>query len=241
VDLQGNLKKAVDESRAFALGDYLLALTKGNTLSDADRRSLAQKLARYAGLSDQFILEANLRVSSARYRKELLRDKRLTVGRYDSRYTGLDRDAAGEQQEYDPSDAAPHGAVAAVFQDYIKNELKWETDLHYPISGGAVRPWTYDQNRYMDMTDALRQSMAKNPFLKVFVACGYYDMATPVAGAEFNFTHLAYDRQVADRVAFGYYESGHMIYLRPSAHKALKADVARFINSAAGSSRRDKT
>jgi carboxypeptidase C (cathepsin A) len=86
----------------------------------------------------------------------------------------------------------------------------------------------------MDMTEPLRSTMAKNPFLKVFVACGYFDMATPLAGSEFNFSHLAYDRQITDRVSFGYYESGHMVYLRPSAHKALKRDIAGFIQSAAG-------
>jgi carboxypeptidase C (cathepsin A) len=81
----------------------------------------------------------------------------------------------------------------------------------------------------MDMTEALRGTMTRNPFLKVFVACGYYDMATVMGGSEFNFTHLAYDKQVTDRVSFGYYEAGHMIYIRPSAHKALKQDIAKFI------------
>jgi carboxypeptidase C (cathepsin A) len=84
----------------------------------------------------------------------------------------------------------------------------------------------------MDKTDALRQTMAKNPFLKVFVACGYYDMATYLGGAEFNVAHLAYDRQITDRVSFGYYEAGHMMYIRPSAHKALKQDVAAFVRGA---------
>jgi carboxypeptidase C (cathepsin A) len=240
-DLQGSdVKKAVDESRSFALGEYLAALTKGSALGASERRALAQRLARYTGLSETFITEANFRVTAGRYRKELLRDKRLTVGRYDSRFTGVDRDAAGEQSEYDPSDAAPKGAVTAVFQEYVRNDLKWETTLHYPTSNGPVQPWTYDQNRYMDMTDALRQAMAKNPFLKVFVACGYFDLATPLAGAEFNFSHLAYDRQISDRVSFGYYESGHMIYLRPSAHIALKRDLARFIGAATSVAGREK-
>jgi len=175
-----------------------------------------------------------LRVSADRYRKELLRARRTTIGRYDSRMTALDLDAAGEREEFDPSDAAVNGAFRSLFQDYVRAELKWQSDLHYPSTGTSnVRPWTYDQNRYMDMTEALRSTMAKNPFLKVFVACGYYDMATPLAGSEFNFSHLAYDRPITDRVSFGYYESGHMVYLRPSAHKALTRDVAGFLQSAA--------
>ena len=228
-DLQSlSLKQAVDQSRAFAWGDYTLALTKGNTLTDAERTAMAQKLARFTGLSTQFILNANLRVTAERFRKELLRDKRLAIGRLDGRFTSIDADAAGEREEFDISNSALQGPYTAMFLDYVRNELKWESDLHYPTSGN-VRPWTYDQNRYMDMTEALRSAMTHNPFLKVFVAIGYYDMATVMGGAEFNFTHLAYEKQVTERVSYGYYEAGHMIYIRPSAHKALKNDIAKFI------------
>src|SRR5438874_11094091 len=135
---------------------------------------MAQKVARYTGLSPEYVERANLRIDPARFRKELLRDKRLTVGRLDSRFTAVNRDAAGEQDEFDPSNTALQGAYTALFEDYVKNELKWESDLHYPTSGN-VQPWTYVQNRYMDETEALRRTMTKNPFLKVFVACGYYD------------------------------------------------------------------
>jgi carboxypeptidase C (cathepsin A) len=229
-DLQAmSIKQVVDLSRAFAWGDYMTALTKGNTLSDADKTAMAGKLARFTGLSSQFILEANLRVSAERYRKELLRDKRLALGRLDGRFTSLDLDAAGEREEFDISNQALQGPYTALFQDYVRNDLKWDSDLHYPTSGN-VRPWTYDQNKYMDMTEALRGTMTRNPFLKVFVAFGYYDMATIMGGSEFNFTHLAYDKQVTDRVSYGYYEAGHMIYIRPSAHKALKADIVKFFN-----------
>ncbi len=234
-DLQQKpLKQVVAEARDFAFGDYLAALTRGHLLTDAERQAVAAKLARFTGLSTTFILDANLRVDSGRFRKELLRGQRLMLGRLDGRFTALDADAAGERQEFDPSNTALQGAYTATFEDYVRNGLKWDSNLHYMTSGN-VRPWTYVQNRYMDMTDALRQTMAKNPFLKVFVACGYYDMATYVGGAEFNFSHLAYDRQITDRVSFGYYEAGHMIYIRPSAHKALTKDIASFIQGAEGS------
>jgi carboxypeptidase C (cathepsin A) len=231
-DLQAKtVKHVVDEARAFAFGEYMLALTKGNTLTDAERQSMADKLARFTGLSAKYILSANLRVDSGRFRKELLRDRRLVVGRLDGRFTALDADAAGERQEFDPSNTALQGPYVALFQDYVKNQLKWSADLHYYPSGN-VRPWTYVQNRYMDMTDTLRLTMAKNPFLKVLLVSGYYDMATYVGGAEFNFTHLAYDRQITDRVSYTYYEGGHMMYIRPSAHAELKKDVSAFIRSA---------
>jgi carboxypeptidase C (cathepsin A) len=231
-DLQAkSLREVVDEARGFAFGEYLAALTRGNQLSQAERQTAAARLSRYIGIAPEFILAANLRVDSGRFRKELLRDRRLMVGRLDGRFTGLDADAAGERQEFDPSNSALSGAYVATFQEYLRKELNWESDLHYPTSGN-VRPWAYVQNGYMDKTNALRQTMTKNPFLKVFVACGYYDMATYVGGAEFNFSHLAFDEQVTRRVSFGYYEAGHMMYIRPSAHRALKSDVAAFIRSA---------
>jgi carboxypeptidase C (cathepsin A) len=231
-ELAGDLKKAVAEARAFTWGEYLQALTKGNTLGDAERRAVAQKLARLTGLSTEFVEQCNLRVNSGRYRKELLRDKRLTVGRLDSRYTAVDADAAGEQQEFDPSNTALQGAYTAAFSDYVRNTLKWESDLHYPTSGN-VRPWKWDEfeNRYMDMTEPLRQTMARNPTLRVLFLAGYYDMATVFAGAEYNAAHLGYDKAFTERVAFAYYEGGHMMYIRPSAHKTLKQDVARFIEA----------
>src|SRR5579872_316103 len=236
-DLQGmTIKQVVDQSRTFAWGDYMTALTKGSTLTDAEKNAMAQKLARLTGLSAPFILNANLRVTAERYRKELLRDKRLVIGRLDGRFTAIDRDAAGEREEFDISNSALQGPYTAMFQEYVKNDLKWETDLHYPSSGN-VRPWTYVQNGYMDMTEPLRSAMTHNPFLKVFVAIGYYDMATIMGGAEFNFTHLAYDKQVTDRVSYGYYEAGHMIYIRPSEHKKLKTDVAKFIAGTRGTPR----
>jgi carboxypeptidase C (cathepsin A) len=240
-DLQRlSLKDAVDQSRTFAWGDYLAALTKGNTLGDAERTAMAQKLARFTGLSPQFVLNANLRVTAERFRKELLRDKRLAIGRLDGRFTSIDADAAGEREEFDISNSALQGPYTAMFQDYVRNELKWESDLHYPSSGN-VRPWTYDQNRYMDMTEALRSAMTHNPFLKVFVAIGYYDMATIMGGAEFNFTHLAYEKQVVDRVSYGYYEAGHMIYIRPSEHKKLKNDIVKFIQGTRANARPSST
>lgn len=228
-DLQAkSVKQIADEALAFATGEYATTLLRGNSLSDAERKATAAKIARWTGLSQAYVEQTNLRIDPGRFRKELLRDKRLVVGRLDTRYTATDLDAAGENEEFDPSNTALQGAYTAMFMDYVRNELKWESDLHYDSSGN-VRPWTYVQNSYMDMTEPLRSAMAKNPYLKVRVEAGYYDMACVFAGAVINFWHLAYDKVFTDRVSFGWFEGGHMMYTRPSAHKALKADIAKFI------------
>src|SRR5207244_6934364 len=138
-DLAGDLKKAVDASREFAFGEYLTALAKGNRATAAERKATAQKLARLTGLSVDYVERANLRIDPGRYRKELLRDKRLVVGRLDSRFTSIEKDAAGENDEFDLSNSALQGPYTALLQDYVRNELQWGSDLHYPTSGN-VRP-----------------------------------------------------------------------------------------------------
>jgi carboxypeptidase C (cathepsin A) len=239
-DLQAKpVKQIAEEALAFATGEYATTLLRGNSLSDAERKAMAAKIARLTGLSQTYVEQTNLRIDPGRFRKELLRDKRLVVGRLDTRYTATDLDAAGEQEEFDPSNTALQGAYTAMFMDYITNDLKWESDLHYDTSGN-VRPWTYVQNGYMDMTEPLRSAMAKNPYLKVRVEAGYYDMACVFGGAVINFWHLAYDKMFTDRVSFSYFEGGHMMYTRPSAHKALKSDIAKFIRETSTSKRIDQ-
>lgn len=238
-DLQAaGLAAAVDQARQFAWGEYLAALVKGNRLTEAERKAIAQKVARFSGLSPEFIEQANLRVSDPRFRKELLRDRRLTVGRLDGRFTGLDADAAGETQEFDPSNTALQGAFTATFGDYVRTELKWESDVKYETSGN-VRPWSYDEfsNRYLNLLDELRETMARNPYLRVLVANGYYDFATPFGGTEYSLAHLGYERTYQERIELTYYQAGHMMYIRPSELKRLKEDVARFIRAASNAPR----
>jgi carboxypeptidase C (cathepsin A) len=232
---QKSLKDALEAARAFALGEYATALLKGNRLTEAERKAVAQQVARYTGLSPSYVELANLRVEPGRFRKELLRDRRLVTGRLDSRFTAMDADAAGERQEFDPSNTAIAGPYTALFVDYVQRELGYKTDLVYYTSG-PVQPWNYGdyQNRYASHVESLRGAMARNPYLKVFVAAGYYDMATPFFGAEYDFMHLGWEPAYQQRVSWGYYEAGHMMYIRPDALRQLKRDLAAFIRSAAG-------
>lgn len=235
-DLQAmTLERAVAESRAFAFGEYLTALAKGTRLQGAERAAIAQKVARFSGLSPEFIERANLRVTDPRFRKELLRDKGVHIGRLDGRYTGVDADAAGEVQEFDPSNHALSGPYTALFLDYLRRELRWDSELPYYTSG-QVQPWDYAPytNRYLNMVEDLRSAMARNPFLEVMVANGYYDFATPFGATEYTFDHLGNDRSYHDRVTLKYYEAGHMMYIHPALLAQLKRDIASFIQSTKG-------
>jgi carboxypeptidase C (cathepsin A) len=180
-DLQKDLRKTLDEVEAFAGGEYAAALFRGSSLTSDERAQVARKLSQYTGLSEDYVGQTNLRIEIFRFTKELLRDQRRTVGRLDSRFMGIDRDAAGERFEFDPSYAAIQGPYTATLNDYVRTTLKFKSDLPYEILTGRVQPWQYDkfQNQYVDVANTLRKAMAQNPALKVFVANGYFDLATP--------------------------------------------------------------
>jgi carboxypeptidase C (cathepsin A) len=227
-----SLEQVVQQSRDYAFGDYLTVLAKGNKLTAAERTAVAQKLAQLTGLSQEFILNTNLRISAGDFRTELLRDQRLMLGRYDSRLTGINGNAANQRQDYDPSDVAPSGAFMSAFMRYLHDDLKYTSDLQYYMGGHTGR-WNYsDLGRgYPSEVESLRLAMAKDPYLRVMVGAGYYDTATPFANAEYTFDHLGFDQTYRDRVQFKYYESGHMAYLNQASAKQLKTDIANFITS----------
>ena len=233
-DLQAaGLEKVVDEARRYAGGPYLAALFKGDTLTAEERATVVKNVARLTGLAPQFVEESNLRVSMQRFAKELLRDQRRTVGRYDGRLEGSDIDAAGATPEYDPSYSSVQGAFTAAFNQYVRGELKFEDDIPYEILTNRVRPWSYREfeNRYVNVAETLRSAMTQNPALKVYVVCGYYDMATPFFSAEYTVDHMLLDPSLRSHISLGYYEAGHMIYTHLKSLEKAKADISKFMTA----------
>jgi carboxypeptidase C (cathepsin A) len=229
--LPSTLPELVAEAETFANGEYTLALRKGNRLGDDGRKALAKKVARLTGLSPDYVLRSNLRVGGQRFMRELLRDQEKTIGRYDSRLVGRDLDAAGERPEYDPSYAAVQGPFTAGLNTYLRDELKYKSDVPYAILTGRVRPWNYGPaatNRYLNVAPTLRRAMTENANLRVFVANGYYDLATPFSATQYTFDHLG-GPALARRVTMAYYEAGHMMYTHRPSLKKLKGDIAAFM------------
>lgn len=234
-DLQHQeLRAVLAEVKTFAEREYTLALMQGARLPDKERRQIVTRLARYSGLSETYIEQTNLRINIHRFVKELLRDERRTIGRFDARFKGIDRDAAGEHHEYDPSYAIIQGAYTAMLNDYVRSELRFKSDLPYEILTGNVQPWDYSkfQNQYVNVAETLRGAMTQNPFLKVFVGNGYYDLATPFFATEYTFDHLELDPSLQAHITMDYYEAGHMMYLHQPSLAKLKADLARFLTAA---------
>jgi carboxypeptidase C (cathepsin A) len=233
-DLQADRKKALDEACRFAANEYSLALFKGDTISAAERAQVAQKLARFTGLSQKYIEESNLRVPIQRFTKELLRDERRSIGRFDSRIEGIDIDAAGATPDYDPSYAIVQGPYTAAFLDYLRGELKYESDLPYEILTGRVQPWTWSnfQNRYVNVGETLREALTQNRYLKVFVANGYYDLATPFFATQYTFDHLGLDSTLRSHVSMDFFDAGHMMYIQEASLEKVTKDLRQFMASA---------
>jgi carboxypeptidase C (cathepsin A) len=228
------LQKLLAEVQDFAVNEYAPALMKGDALTKRERNAILDKLARYTGLSREYLDRSNLRVPDQRFFKELLRARGRVVGRLDSRFLGIDRDTLGEGAENDPSYTNIVGPYTAGFYDYVRRELNFEKDVPYEILSGYVRPWSYaeHENQHVYVAETLRKAMTINPHLKVFVANGYYDLATPYFGTEYVFSHLGLDGSLRANVSMGYYEAGHMMYIHQPALEQLKRDLAEFIEKA---------
>ena len=231
-DVPGDLAELLAEVEAFAMNEYALALLRGDALPAEERTAIAERLARYTGLSADYIARTNLRIDIHRFVKELLRNQRRTAGRLDSRYTGIDRDAAGERHEFDPSYALIQGPYTGLLNDYVRRELRFDSDLPYEILSDRVQPWKFDehQNSYVNVGETLRQAMSMNPHLRVFVANGYYDLATPYLATRYTFDHLELDESLRGNVTMSYYEAGHMMYIHDPSLAQLRNDLAAFLS-----------
>lgn len=236
-DLQSRpLPEVVSEVEAWATNEYTAALQRGDRLTASQRQEVASRLARYTGLDQRFIDDANLRVNLNLFRKELLRSEKRSIGRLDSRFKGYDSSYATDSPEYDASEAAIRPPYTSTLNDYVRRELGYKSDLEYYILGGGfTSPWNWGtNNNYVDTSVALRNALAKNPYLKIFVACGYYDMATPFSAAEYTIHHISLDPGILRNITTGYYEAGHMMYIDDKSHVRLRADISKFIQDSAG-------
>lgn len=230
-DLQKlSVAEVAQQARQFAHGEYAAALERGDELPAAEYQKVVKNLARLTALSPRYIEQTNLRINPQRWFKELLRDKRQTLGRIDARFLGMDADAAGERYEYDASLASYDGSYVAMFQDYVRRELKWTTDMYYTLSA-RVQPW--DQGQPGQPADSLRSAMTQQTYLKVLVLCGYYDVATPFNGIEHTVSHMSLEPAIRKNISFAYYEAGHMMYIEKKSREKVHKDVSAFIINSA--------
>lgn len=227
-DLQArDLEELLPEVEAWALDEYLPALSRGGSLSDAERSSVANQMARYSGLSVQTVLDHNLAVPVSYFWKDLLRDEGYTIGRLDSRYLGIDRQNAGDSYDYPAELTSWNHAFAPAINQYLREDLGFETDLQYFLFG-PVNPWSGGNSDY-NGGEQLRQAMAQNPFLHVMVQSGYYDGATDYFTAKYVMWNMDPSGRLQDRMRFEGYRSGHMMYLRAEDLELSNEHIREFI------------
>lgn len=236
------LEPFLTQVREWARGPYAAALQKGADLSPEEKQAIAQQMSAYTGLSVPYLLKSDLRVDLSRFRKELLRDSGKTVGRLDSRFTGFDADDISDTPEYDPTDRSLSGPYIAALNSYLFGTLGYKSPLAYRPNYYQAAGQNWDQKHAapnsrgkMALADTaidLAQAMRENPNLKVMQLSGYYDMATPFFGAEFDLKHMSVPPELRRNVSFKYYESGHMVYVNPDVRAQFVKDIDDFIDGA---------
>ena len=227
------LRDFLDEVEAFAVGRYWSALAMGDRLDEKERARVRSKLSEYTGLSAEYIDRYDLRVHILRFCNELTRDRRRTVGRLDSRYTGIDRIIDGDNLEADPAADEMTGAYTSCLNELLRVDLGFATDDFYEIlSMEAHKAWDYEdfKGHYVDTSERLRDLLSRSRATGVFVANGYYDLATPHFATEYTFNHLGLDPELRDNVRMEYYEAGHMMYAHEQSLKKLASDLREFVD-----------
>ncbi len=238
-DLQSkSLTEVVAAARTFAGNDYALALARGDQLPAADKTRIAGELNRFTGLPASDILLWKLRIKDVQFFTGLLRQEGKMLGRLDARFSGFryepGTDVKGDQEEeYDPSSEAVTGPLGATFNDYVRRELQFESDIPYELIAD-VQPWNFGDavNGFPSTTEDLRKAMTRNPYLKLWVTCSYYDLATPFFGAENVVAAMNLEPTIRANLRFSYYESGHMLYIHKPSRVKFKADFEAFLKDA---------
>jgi len=229
---QRDVQSVLREVEQFASGPYAIALGKGDTLSQQERQSIVDQLARFTGLDRSIIEENDVRIKQWIFCGELLRQQRLIVGRLDSRFTGPRLSQGPGGNFYDPTMSVIRPPFTATFNNYVRADLGYKTDLAYNILDSLEWDWGSAGEGFPDTSEALRQAFVKNPYMKLFVASGYYDLATPYFATQYTLSHMSLDPQQHAKITLGYYDAGHMMYLRSDSLDHLKQDVSVFLAGA---------
>ncbi len=232
--IRGSLSRRLSEAKEFALGDYWSGLAQGDLLSKAKRKSLISKLSSLSGLSESFLDYCDLRPHIMDFCKELTRDRRRTVGRLDGRILGIDDFARNSDQrpEHDPSMSILMPPYMSAFLQYVREDLGYESDLVYEVFRGIKKPWQYGPQRegYPDTSEALRKALARNPYMRIYVASGWYDLATPFFATEYTLSHMGLDPSLRGNFTTDEYEAGHMMYIHTGCLERLGQNVSKFVS-----------
>ena len=228
-DLQKlSVDQIAKQARDFASGEYLEYLFDGARATQAQREKVLTDFSRYTGLPKSFVDSLDLRVPLGPFSTELLRDQHLMTSRLDSRFAGYQIDGGANNTSFDFSNANIENCFLTAFEAYVRNDLDYKNDNLYYVAGNAP-PWSGEYNTVTNLESAF----SKNPHMKLFVGMGYYDFACPFYPVEWTINHLkASDEVKKNNISYGYYESGHMVYIDQAASAKYHADLVKFVQGA---------
>jgi carboxypeptidase C (cathepsin A) len=237
-DQNTELNSLLEKVRKFALGDYIHALLEGNTITEQERNDIAEKLHEYTGLSKDYILQADLRIREGEFTQQLLNKKRETVGRIDARIKGFTFDPLSQYADYDPLFPAVSPAYTASFLNYIHNDLNFGKDMDYSVIKSFFRKWKWTHTaasgefQFVANTSVdLAYAVDLNPYLKVLVMQGYFDLATPFLATEYTFSHMNVNKKLLANIEIKYYQAGHMMYIHKPSLEKMKKDLDEFYDA----------
>ncbi|MDA8377213.1 MAG: peptidase S10 [Planctomycetia bacterium] len=234
-DLEKHFHRTLKKVEHWALTDYISALAQGSNLSTTQRHAVAAKLARYTGLSEREILLANLRIGPGLFEQSLLRNQRRVIGRMDTRLTGYNPNPTAGSAPYDPALSRFIAPFTSALDQYVREDLKYRNNLPYKTLSDDVYPWHFGTGGmgYLDVADNLQRAMIRNPFMKVLVCSGYFDLATPFFGTIYTMDHLDLSRKLQKNIREVFFHGGHMVYHPAPMRIKLAQVVSTFITTAA--------
>ena len=234
-EYQADLDRTLAAAEGWTDTEYMTALNRGDRLTPEERSRVAEKLARFTGLDKSDIERYNLRIDNRSFSRKLLRERRELVGTLDSRFVAANPEPAAHSG-FDPAVAAIRPPFTSVFNDYVRSELRYDTDQEYFVLGGGIGRWDWEaKNSYADTSENLRNAMVKNPYMKVFVASGLFDLATPHAAADYTLNHLKLSPELRMNITIRRYRAGHMMYLDSASRGRLTCDLREFFAAALAS------
>jgi carboxypeptidase C (cathepsin A) len=230
----------------WAITDYAAALARGDSMTAAQRQSAVDKLAMYTGLPKAIIEENNLRIDVGTFDHYLLLDRGLRAGRLDGRYALPEPQFPGSRfggggGGSDPASTATTPPFTMTFHNYMRTELNYKTDLPYYTSaqqsgmflwsstGGTPAPG--GNQGFQETISGLRTAITGNPFLKILVMEGFYDLATPYYQAEYTMHELNLPADRQKNISYARYWSGHMVYMEQKAFAKMQKDWDDFVDS----------
>jgi carboxypeptidase C (cathepsin A) len=227
-----------ERAAVFAQTDYAAALYAGSMLDAEKKKEIAAEMARITGLSEEYLVDNNLRIGNSEFIDAVLGDRGLRVGRLDTRVTGAIEDYKEKRPPTnDPSMSGRDSggrSSGELLDEYFREKLDTRIDRPYrTLNLDLNSKWNYAQEDaprfYLTVVPLLQKAMQDDPGLRVFFGGGMFDLGTPIMAARYFASQIDVDQE---RFAFRAYEGGHTVFSHEESRVRLCDDIRNFVSGA---------